>query len=98
MLPNFSVLLLSCVIIGKFLDLSVLPLMSFVMLGKLLDRSVLPHLSCVILETQHYSTFEKFSLNINPLQCSCLENPRNREAWWAAIYGGHTGSGTTEAT
>ena len=25
--------------------------------------------------------------NGNPLQCSCLENPRNREAWWAAISG-----------
>ena len=25
--------------------------------------------------------------NGNPLQCSCLENPRNRGAWWAAIYG-----------
>ena len=24
--------------------------------------------------------------NGNPLQCSCLENPRDREAWWAAIY------------
>ena len=23
----------------------------------------------------------------NPLQCSCLENPRDRRAWWAAIYG-----------
>ena len=23
----------------------------------------------------------------NPLQCSCLDNPRNRGAWWAAIYG-----------
>ena len=23
----------------------------------------------------------------NPLQCSCLENPRNRGAWWASIYG-----------
>ena len=22
-----------------------------------------------------------------PLQCSCLENPRNGGAWWAAIYG-----------
>ena len=22
-----------------------------------------------------------------PLQCSCLENPRDREAWWAALYG-----------
>ena len=25
--------------------------------------------------------------NGNPLQCSCLENPRDRKAWWAAIYG-----------
>ena len=23
----------------------------------------------------------------NPLQCSCLKNPRDRGAWWAAIYG-----------
>ena len=23
----------------------------------------------------------------NPLQCSCLETPRDREAWWAAVYG-----------
>ena len=25
--------------------------------------------------------------NGNPLQCSCLENPRDERAWWAAIYG-----------
>ena len=25
--------------------------------------------------------------NGNPLQCSCLENPRAEGAWWAAIYG-----------
>ena len=25
--------------------------------------------------------------NGNPLLCSCLENPRDRGAWWAAIYG-----------
>ena len=23
----------------------------------------------------------------NPLQCSCLENPRDEGAWWAAVYG-----------
>ena len=23
----------------------------------------------------------------NPLQCSCLEDPRDGGAWWAAIYG-----------
>ena len=25
--------------------------------------------------------------NGNPLQCSCLENPSDRGAWWAAVYG-----------
>ena len=25
--------------------------------------------------------------NGNPLQCSCLENPRDGGAWWAAAYG-----------
>ena len=25
--------------------------------------------------------------NGNPFQCSCLENPRDRGAWWAAVYG-----------
>ena len=24
--------------------------------------------------------------NGNPLQCSCLENPRDVGAWWAAVY------------
>ena len=39
------------------------------------------------------SDFFHFSLsrigegNGNPLQCSCLENPRNGGAWWAAVYG-----------
>ena len=23
----------------------------------------------------------------NPLQCSCLENPRDGGDWWAAVYG-----------
>src|SRR5574341_1383723 len=25
--------------------------------------------------------------NGSPLQCSCLENPRDGGAWWAAFYG-----------
>ena len=25
--------------------------------------------------------------NGNPLQCSCLEKPRDGGAWWAAVYG-----------
>ena len=35
--------------------------------------------------------------NGNPLQCSCLENPRDGEAWWAAVYG-VTESDTTDTT
>ena len=23
----------------------------------------------------------------NPLQCSCLENPMDRGAWWATVHG-----------
>ena len=40
--------------------------------------------------------------NANPLQCSCLENPRDGGAWWAAVYGvrlwGRTELDTTDAT
>ena len=35
--------------------------------------------------------------NGNPLQCSCLENPRDGGAWWAAVYG-VAESDTTEVT
>ena len=44
------------------------------------------------METTEWLHFQ-FSLscigeeNGNPLQYSCLENPRDRGAWWAAIYG-----------
>ena len=40
-----------------------------------------------------WATWLSFSLscigegNGNPLQCSCLENPRDGGAWWAAVYG-----------
>ena len=47
--------------------------------------------------TFHFHALEKerlhFSLscigegNGNPLQCSCLKNPRDGGTWWAAIYG-----------
>ena len=34
--------------------------------------------------------------NGNPIQCSCLEYPTDRGAWWATVYG-VAESGTTEA-
>ena len=35
----------------------------------------------------HFSLSYTGEGNGNPLQCSCLENPRNGGVWWAAIYG-----------
>ena len=35
----------------------------------------------------HFSLSRNGEGNGNPLQCSCLENPRDGGAWWAAIYG-----------
>ena len=32
----------------------------------------------------------------NPFQYSCLENPVDRGAWWAAVHGGHKESDVTE--
>ena len=35
----------------------------------------------------HFSLSRIGEGNGNPLQCSCLENPRDRGAWWAAVCG-----------
>ena len=32
-------------------------------------------------------TFMHWRRKWHPLQCSCLENPRDGRAWWAAVYG-----------
>ena len=34
----------------------------------------------------HFS-LSRIGGNGNPLQCSCLENPRDGGAWWAEVYG-----------
>ena len=38
-------------------------------------------------ERLHFSLSCLGEGNGNPLQCSCLENPRDGGAWWAAVYG-----------
>ena len=35
----------------------------------------------------HFSLSRTGEGNGNPLQCSCLENPRDGGDWWAAVYG-----------
>ena len=45
----------------------------------------------------HFSLWCIGEGNGNPLQCSCLENPRDGGAWWAAVYG-VAESDTTDAT
>ena len=35
----------------------------------------------------HFSLSRIGEGNGNPLQCSCLENPRDRGAWWARVHG-----------
>ena len=35
----------------------------------------------------HFSLSRIGEGNGNLLQCSCLENPRDRGSWWAAVYG-----------
>ena len=42
--------------------------------------------SVVVYSSVHLLFFKHLPYG-NPLQCSCLENPRDGGAWWAAVYG-----------
>ena len=35
----------------------------------------------------HFSLLSAREGNSNPLQCSCVKNPRDGGAWWAAVHG-----------
>ena len=48
-------------------------------MGSLRDTTELLHF--------HFSLSCTGEGNGNPLQCSCLENPRGGGAWWADVYG-----------
>ena len=63
-------------------------------MGSIKDRNGMDLVNGVTKSRTQLSDFTfTFSLscigegNGNPLQCSCLENPRDGEAWWAAVYG-----------
>ena len=62
-----------------------------------MEKSLASPLDCKEIQPVHPKgdqpwDFFHFSLscigegNGNPLQCSCLENPRDGGAWWAAVY------------
>ena len=52
---------------------------------------MLERLELAVLKTEqlhfHFSLSCIGEGNGNPLQCSCLENPRDWRTWWAAVYG-----------
>ena len=41
----------------------------------------------ILTKPQNFKYNYTWGGNGNPLQCSCLENPRDRGAWWAAVNG-----------
>ena len=54
-----------------------------------LQVKVLPANSGDLTDVGSVSGLKKFSGggHGNPLQYSCLQNPRNRGSWWATVYG-----------
>ena len=55
-------------------------------------RLLLQSVQEVIIYWSLFGRFRRFIAvssegNGNPLQCACLENPRDGRAWWAAVYG-----------
>ena len=63
--------------------------MAFFFKKKLFSNALLCHEESDTTERLpfHFSLSCTGEGNGNPLQRSCLENPRDRGAWWAAVYG-----------
>ena len=47
----------------------------------------MPRIRTLVTGFRAYSDNPVGEGNGNPLQYSCLENPRDGGAWWAAVYG-----------
>ena len=61
---------------------------SYMTTGKTIALTILTFVSKV--RSLFFNMLSRFIIgegNGNPLQCSCLENPRDGGAWWAAVYG-----------
>ena len=63
------------------------PLSAFMMHGYTIGESCNMKSSFLSNQTDQDTSNKLGKGNGNPLQCSCLENPRDGEAWWAAVYG-----------
>ena len=61
--------------------------MKVLVLGSIFQFQNLEQTTVVILKIFPDANTLSGEENGNPLQCSCLEKPRDGEAWWAAISG-----------
>ena len=62
----------------------------FIFIGRNSDSFILNHLVLCCAVVSNFCNPVDCSPgegNGNPIQCSCLENPRDGGAWWAAVYG-----------
>ena len=69
---------------GAPVDFTTIPPIS---LGHFFHSLILFALTPIYVSLGYFISLGSGEGNGNPLQCSCLENPRDRGAWWAAVYG-----------
>ena len=56
-------------------------------INKTSNSSTVNTVAKALITYKRHSSYISGKGNGNPLQCSCLENPRDGGAWWAAVYG-----------